>query len=190
MYKRIRQIQHAKQHLDNIQYNIHNIENYSMTNHELLDIIEEIKESERTDLKGIAKKCGVDRSYLSTLVNLEEVKGLRPALLRKFGKAYPSFFGITKKPNRPNTVRRGDSAEVVDILREDRLLFADIIKINLTAVLETLRTVGVRQEADEEVILRSLARLEGKPENELFEDAGRRKSQIEKDADKFGRSAG
>ena len=64
-----------------------------------------------------------------------------------------------------------------------------IIESNLKLVLETLRTVGVRQEADEEVVLESLARLEGKPEKALFLDAGKRKGRIEKAADIHGKKA-
>ena len=60
------------------------------------------------------------------------------------------------------------------------------IEANLGLVLETLRTVAVRQEADEEIMLASLSRLEGDQENKLFEDVGRRKSQIENLARMYG----
>lgn len=60
------------------------------------------------------------------------------------------------------------------------------MKEDVTLVLETLRTVAARQEADEETILHSLGRIEGLPEKKLFQDAGRRKSQIEKTAAAFG----
>lgn len=61
------------------------------------------------------------------------------------------------------------------------------IGANVVTVLETLRTVAARQEADEEIVLHSMARIEGLPEKKLFQDAGKRKSQIEKAADKYGK---
>lgn len=72
--------------------------------------------------------------------------------------------------------------------RQDRR--SEVIESNLIRTLETVRTVAGRQEADEEIILQSLARLEKLPsEKKLLQDAGKRRDQIEKAARKFDTKA-
>jgi hypothetical protein len=66
-------------------------------------------------------------------------------------------------------------------LEHDKALLEDIIRTNLTMVLASLKTIGVRQEADGETILRSLERIEGTKEGELTGESDNRRAQIEKE---------
>lgn len=152
---------------------------------ELKEIINEIMEAENLDLTGIAGKARADRSYLSKLINSPEPLKVGPRIKTKMQRAFPSYFSENNKNNR-RPIQTYEK-EYIQLLKDDRTLLAGIIEANLKLVLETLRTVAVRQEADEEVILESLARLEGKPEKELFQDAGRRKGRIEKAAGIHGK---
>lgn len=180
--------QHLKQHLDNIQNNINNIENFAMNSFDLRDIVNDIMEKEEIDLTTLASTAKANRSYLSKLVNSVEEMKVGPKVKAKIHKAFPAYF----PENNTNNARPVQKYEkdYIQLLKDDRTLLAEVIKINLKLVLETLRTVAVRQEADEEVILHSLARLEGKPEKQLFQDAGKRKGQIEKRFEKSDKSVG
>jgi|GEM_PF-4517342 len=154
---------------------------------EFKEIFNRIMESERMDVTAIAKKAKADRSYLSKLINSNESKRVGPRIMTKMQRAFPKYFEENNKNN--GHIHHTYEKEYIQLLKEDRALLAGIIDLNLKLVLQTLRTVAVRQEADEEIILESLARLEGKPENELFQDAGRRKGRIEKAADTHGKKS-
>lgn len=72
-----------------------------MNNRELKYIIEEIEEKEPLTLQEIAAKAKVNRSHLSTLKNMEEVKDVSDRLVAKIKKQFPAYFS-TKPTNQQN----------------------------------------------------------------------------------------
>lgn len=70
-----------------------------MTNRQLLNIIEEMGKNGGPKIGEIAAKAGLNRSHLSTFINLEEEKQVTNAMLRKLKKAYPKQFPETNKSN-------------------------------------------------------------------------------------------
>lgn len=74
-----------------------------MTNRELKDIIENIKEKEKLGLNDIASKCGLDRSYLSKLINLDNEKKVTAHL---FGKISSKFSGYFPSPDTTKTTHK------------------------------------------------------------------------------------
>jgi len=74
-------------------------------------------------------------------------------------------------------------------LEMDKAFLQKIIDSNLTLALASLKTISIRQEAAGEVVLGSLARIEGKEESELIEAADKRRAQIEKEWQTHGSGA-
>ena len=164
----------------------------------------------RFEVADIAKATGMGEPTVSTYLN--SGRQVSRPFLRKFCEVYGIDYDLISSGRKGKAQGNADhfspdqlyamfmsvSDKQTDILKsieskmaqqdsqariEKKIEEADA---NLRLVLETLRTVAVRQEADEEIILHSLARIERKPEKELFLDAGRRKGQIEKVANKHG----
>jgi hypothetical protein len=74
-----------------------------MNNRELLNIIEEMGLNGGPKIGEIAAKAGLNRSHLSTFINLRQEKQVSPAMLRKLIKAYPKHFPETNKNNTDNS---------------------------------------------------------------------------------------
>lgn len=117
-----------------------------MNSRELKNIIDQIQEKETLKVAGIAKKAIVNRSYLSTLINSEEVKAVEPAFLGKLARAFPDYFTQQK----PTGNKRLD--EIISSLDEIR---------------EYTIAILTGQSAGHEVIMGALDRIEEKPEGSL-----------------------
>lgn len=117
-----------------------------MNNRELKNIIYQIQEKETLKVVGIAKKADVNRSYLSTLINSEEIKPVEPSFLGKLSKAFPDYFNQQKQTGN----RRLD--EIITSLNEIR---------------EYTIAILTGQSAGHEVIMGALDRIEEKPEGSL-----------------------
>lgn len=63
-----------------------------MDNRELNRILQIIQKSEGVNLSRIAEDAGVDRTYLSKLINLDATKPAGKNLLSKLGTAFPKYF--------------------------------------------------------------------------------------------------
>lgn len=70
-----------------------------MTNQELKRIINEIEKKERLTLGEIAEKAHVDRSNLSTFINLNETKPVSKKMYSRFQLAFATYFNVSNKPN-------------------------------------------------------------------------------------------
>lgn len=127
-----------------------------MNNRELKDIIEEIQENEELGLNAIAEKAKIDRSYLSTFINAEEVKTVTDKMLSKFKRNFPEYFHAKQQKQHIDTI----DANLKEILRHTRALLTG-------------------QTADHQIIMRSLDRLEKNPEGTLSELADKLAMQIQ-----------
>lgn len=119
-----------------------------MNNRELENIIEEIKKGEGLKIIGIAKKAKVNRSYLSTMINSEEIKEVDAAYIGKLSNAFPTYFGNQQKTTDD----------------KDRL---DRILASLDELREYTVAILTGQSAGQEVIMGSLDRLEKNPAGSL-----------------------
>jgi hypothetical protein len=121
-----------------------------MNNRQLKNIIDQIQKGTGHKLTQIAKKSEVGRSYLSTLINEEEIKEVESALIGKIANQYPKYFS---EQNR------------TDI---DKI---DLILSSLKEIREYAITLITGQTAGHEVIMGALDRLEKNPEGSLSEAA-------------------
>lgn len=149
-------------------------------------------------LKSHREKMGLTQAQMAdnltiglrTYQSIEETGEIKKI---KYQKAIDAALGSTTQKNASDD----DGETLKEILKVQVRTMEAILKImdrqdrrsekmesNLVRALETVRTIAVRQEADEEIVLKSLARLEKIPETQLFADAGKRKSQIERAARK------
>lgn len=136
----------------------------------------------------IVEKLGSSRGQVSNYVN-----GRAPAsenFRNSFEKAFNlklSEFAMPQDQNGPVDAEDSYRAKYIKKLEDDNDLLTElirdnqeIIKNNLTLVLATVRTISVRQEANGNVALESLARLEKKKdEKALVDEADKRTVQIE-----------
>lgn len=114
-----------------------------MNNRELKNIIEQIQEGEAIKITAIAKKAVVNRSYLSSLINSEDIIDVEPPFIGKIAKAFPTYFDSQHKPT---------NEQIMASLKEIRGLAISIL---------------TGQSAGQEIIMGALDRLEEKPEGSL-----------------------
>lgn len=127
-----------------------------MNSRQLKNIIDRIQEKEGQKVAGIAKKANVNRSYLSTLINSEEIKEVEPSFAGKLAKAFPEYFDQHKPTASGTGGKKLD--EIITSLNEIR---------------EYAITLITGQTAGHEVIMGALDRLEKNPEGSLSEAADR-----------------
>lgn len=114
-----------------------------MNNRELQNIIERIQTGEAKKITAIAKIAGVNRSYLSSLINNKETVEVEAPFIGKISKAFPAYFNTQQKPT------------------DDKLLSS------LKEIRELAIAILTGQSAGQEVIMGALDRLEEKPEGSL-----------------------
>ena len=124
-----------------------------MNSRQLKNIINRIQEKEGQKVASIAKTAKVNRSYLSTLINSEEIKEVEPPFVGKLAKAFPEYFD-QQKPTSSGSGKKLD--EIISSLNEIR---------------EYAITLITGQTAGHEVIMGALDRLEKNPEGSLSEAA-------------------
>ncbi len=95
-----------------------------MNNRELLNIIEEMGKDGGPGIGEIAAKAGLNRSHLSTFINLKEEKQASPAMLRKLIKAYPGVFDEPYKTNILEVSQNGTDKQAIIV---DYELFKQLI---------------------------------------------------------------
>lgn len=147
---------------------------------ELLDIIDELRKNSMGDVKSISSKAGIDRSYLSKLINGDPNKEVTERLLRKLDKAYKGYF--IKNTTQDHTKGHPEAGKVVAIdfqakyveavERESARLF-ELAKTNLNEILVLSRSLKYEVSSARVVSLQSLSRLEGQNENFLLEEANK-----------------
>lgn len=139
---------------------------------------------ERIDLKQLAARASVNRSYLSKVINSKDEKSIGPAVARKLANAFPTYFQIDNKNNtgaiegvlrvmaeafKAQAVALSDQAEAfrtqAAILRsiESKMAIVDVqatMKTSLEDVQEKMTTVWERQELAIEEFRERFARLE------------------------------
>lgn len=124
-----------------------------MTNRELLNIIEQIKRGENTDLTEIARSIGRNRSSLSKFINDEEERPVTKSLLRDFMNVYPTYFNGGNKSNTTemppgNTLLTGPTSvtlqdyinkqeERINELRRDKEVLYGIVNSTLMKIAES-----------------------------------------------------
>lgn len=127
-----------------------------MNSKELKNIIDRIQVKDGLKVASIANTAKVNRSYLSTLINSNEVKEVEPAFIGKLAKAFPEYFDQQK----PTTASGGGKK-------------LDEIITSLNEIREYAITLITGQTAGHEVIMGALDRLEKNPEGSLSEAADR-----------------
>lgn len=132
-----------------------------MNNQELKNIIEQIKKGEGLKLIAIADEAGVNRSYLSTMINSEDVKDIDDAFIGKLSKAFPQYLNGQQKP----TIYPSDLADIISSLDEIR---------------RHTRAILTGQTAGQQVMMKSLDRLEENQEGTLAAEADKLALMIEK----------
>lgn len=88
-----------------------------MNNRELKDIIEEIEEKEPLTLQEIAARAKVNRSHLSTLKNMEEIKDVSDRLVAKIKKQFPTYFS-DKPTNQQKQQSKSDHIYIEKLIAE------------------------------------------------------------------------
>jgi len=117
-----------------------------MNSKQLKNIIEQIQKNEGIKLANIAKTASINRSYLSTLINDEEIKEVEDAYIGKISKHYPAYFNQQKQTDKNKL---------------------DQILANLDELRGYTIAILTGQSAGHEVIMGSLDRLEQNPEGSL-----------------------
>lgn len=131
-----------------------------MNTKELKQIIKAVEKGEGVKIANIAAKAKVNRSYLSTLINGEEVKAVEESFLGKIAKAYPEYFDNQQKPT--------------DDVALDKVL------ASLNEIREYTISILTGQSAGHEVMMGALDRLEENPEGSLASAADRLALQLAK----------
>jgi len=131
-----------------------------MTNKELDIIIKEIQIKTGMKIKAIAEKAEIDRSYLSTTINDENIFDLEEAYVGKIANAFPAFFS-----NQHKTTQAGSTDQILISLKEIR---------------EFAIAILTGQMAGNEVIMDALDRLEDNPEGSLSAKADKLALQLAK----------
>lgn len=132
-----------------------------MNNRELENIIDQIKVGEGIKIAAIAKTAKVNRSYLSTIINSEDTKEVEDAYIGKLSKAFPQYFNGQQKP----TVQESD---------------LDEIRASLEEIRRHTRAILTGQTAGQQVMMKSLDRLEENQEGTLAAEADKLALMIEK----------
>lgn len=96
-----------------------------MTNGELLNIIEQMGKNGGPTIGEIAANAGLNRSYLSTFINLDKSKPVTKVMLRKLRNAYPAYFGETNKSNDQFAIKDSNTDNQAIII--DHSLFLQLI---------------------------------------------------------------
>ena len=138
-----------------------------MNNKELKNIIKGIEKSEGVKLAAIAKKAEVNRSYLSTLINSQEIKDVEDAFIGKLAKKFPTYFG-QQKPT------------VDDNALSDLMSNLDEIRGYVIAIL-------TGQTAGQKLMMNSLDRLEENPEGTLSGEADKLALMLSERLNKIGK---
>lgn len=97
-----------------------------MDNHELNRILQIIRKTENVNLSKIAASAGVDRSYLSKLVNMDGTKPAGKNILSKLGTAFPEYFQENNKSNTPQK-QQDEKDKTIYNLSEAQILLAKAI---------------------------------------------------------------
>jgi len=139
-----------------------------MNNKELKKIIKKIEVGEGLKPGAIAAKADINRSYLSTLINNRETKEVEDSYIGKIAKQFPGYFNNQQK----TTI---DSTDI------------ELIKANLDEILRHTQAILTGQTAGQQVIMKSLDRLEENQEGTLAEEADRLALMIEKRLKNLGR---
>lgn len=113
----------------------------------LKDIIEQIQKGEGIDLTEIAKKAGVDRSYLSSFIHGKKKKEATDVFIGKISKHFPAYFDKQQKTTDNNKI--------------------DEILASLTLIQGYTISILTGQSAGNEVIMGALDRLEKNPAGSL-----------------------
>lgn len=136
----------------------------------------------------LARQLGIkSKSTISNI--LAGIQNIQPAQWDAFRKLY------LKAENGSNNYEREKESMLEEAVRreresadrerkallEDKAFLQEMIRSNLTLALATLKTIGIRQEAEGETVLASLERIERKPEGSLIAAADTRRAQIEKE---------
>lgn len=90
-----------------------------MDSFELRDIVNGILDNKLLDLTGIAKKAGVNRSYLSKVINSKERKIIGSVVKGKIERAFPQFF---PKDNENNNTEKVVTQKAAAILSSEEIL--------------------------------------------------------------------
>lgn len=168
---------------------------------ELLHIVDEIKKNEETDLTKIAAKLPANRAYLSKRINGAPEIDITPTLLRKFQKAFPTYFPIKRKNNSQTTVngsnleagqpllyfgnhtvddlinekeaRRKEALDRAEIAEKEKDRLLAIIETNLSKAVVGIETIQLGVYSVRQVSLKSLSRIENPkgPEDALLKEA-------------------
>lgn len=121
-----------------------------MSNKELDKIVKEIQKKTGKSIKAIAEAASVDRSYLSSTINAENIFELEDAYVGKIANAFPSFFD---KQQNPTLKISGD------------------VMVSLNEIRDYVIAILTGQMAGNEVIMGSLDRLEKNPKGSLSAEA-------------------
>lgn len=178
-----------------------------MNNKELRDIIESIKGKDHVDIKDIAEKSGVNRSYLSTFINLQEQKSISKGLYKKLAQAYPEYFQKNEhksesKQTHSSTnqdgnskfadlllaekeARRLDAERHINLIREEKdKLYAIIDKLQssletqLTNLNLVTQSILLSQRAEHNVMLEAFDRLEKSKPGTLSRQADKKELEL------------
>lgn len=143
-----------------------------MNSRELKNIIEQIQKAEGIKIAQIAALSGVNRSYLSTLINSEVAKDIEDAFVGKISKHFSEYFHNKQKPTDKNKI--------------------DQILANLDELRGYTIAILTGQSAGHEVIMGSLERMEEKPEGSFSAAADKLALQIAERLNKIqkGKKAG
>jgi DNA-binding transcriptional MerR regulator len=176
---------HQPSDLDNIERTQTNIRRFSMNNKELKLIINEILSGEGTTLAAIAKKAKVNRANLSDKMHESREVEMRKDVVQKIANAYPSYFDRETNANQQPSAGYVSTERLIQVLETNaeryyNLAMAQLtgidkkiegVSTNLNAVLAGVRKNVAISEAVTKTALKSLARIEKKPEESLIQEA-------------------
>lgn len=171
-----------------------------MNSKELFEIIEEIKRIEGIDLTELAKRAGVDRPYLSTLINNDDAKPIKDksVLLRKLKKKFGKYFPAngTNETNVKINEHK-DTRALIVALQDDKKFLKELILTNLTDLnkqidnnRELLVSILNGMVARGETIMGSLEKLTKLKPGSLVEESDRRELNLQEKSNQKDRKGG
>lgn len=167
-----------------------------MTNHDLRNIINEIETTQGLNISQIAKKADVNRSNLSKIINMDEEKDIGKRLLSKLKTGFPGFFKETNKNNTtenyilPMGEVKITLADYIRMIEDYNKYLQESVLSNLKLAVGYMGKLDTQFEASRDVALKSLARLEKKPEGLLTGEADKAAQQKLEELNKQGIAVG
>ncbi|MGN6435993.1 MAG: hypothetical protein ACTHMM_05650 [Agriterribacter sp.] len=115
-----------------------------MDSHQLRDILNKIESEKSITLTQITTDAGVDRTYVSKIINADEPQVVGAKLIRKFKAAFPSYFKDNKNNERGNK-EVGTGTGLIGAVSSD--LTGLILKSYLSTLAARHRAAAVEIEA-------------------------------------------